>query len=305
MGIAIRPWQKSDLASIRRIIWQSWISTYSSFIPETDLKAHFDTYYTEASLLSMSDNPVIQGFIAKVDDHIAGYARLFFNRDENRLYIPSMYFLPEFQGQGMARQLLKAAEKYATEKSLNELWIGVMVKNRKALNFYRKVGFLFIKEEPFTMGKTTVSHLIGYKKLGKIPFLNLKSHAAFHEGENLPRLCLELLSEQKKTWQNLREGYELLKKGRERGLSYEGFSVRLQYNPGRMKSSTAVVDEKNEKDRQCFLCSSLRHYSSLFVQCPSSPVLWIFRPAGPWNNPWISLYLVRVLVGACRCPFSQ
>ncbi len=254
MKIVIRPWQKSDLASIRRIIWQSWISTYSSFIPEIDLKSHFDTYYTEASLLNMFDNPVIQGFISKMDDHIAGYARLFFNRDENRLYVPSIYFLPEFQGQGMGRQLLEAAEKYATEKNLDELWIGVMVKNRQALDFYRKVGFLFINEEPFTMGNTTVSHLIGYKKLGKIPFLNLKSHATFQGGENLPRLCLELLSEQKKTWQNLREGYELLKEVRERGLSCRGFSIRLQYNPGRIKSSTAVMDEKNQKEQPCFLC---------------------------------------------------
>jgi ribosomal protein S18 acetylase RimI-like enzyme len=254
MGISIRPWQKSDLPSIRRIIWQSWMSTYSSFIPEIDLKSHFDTNYTEASLLTMFDNPVIKGFIAEMNDHIAGYARLSFNRDENRLYVPSIYFLPEFQGLGMGRQLLEAAEKYAAEKSLDELWIGVMVKNRRALDFYRKVGFLFIKEEPFTMGNTTVSHLIGYKKLGKNTFLNQKSYGTFHRGKNLPRLCLNLLSEQKKTWQTLREGYELLKEVRERGLSCRGFSVRLQYNPGRMKSSTAVVDEKNEKERKCFLC---------------------------------------------------
>ena len=230
------------------------MSTYSSFIPEIDLKSHFDSYYAEASLLSMFDNPVIKGFIAEIDDHIAGYARLFLNRDENRLYVPSMYFLPEFQGHGMGRQLLEAAEKYAAEKSLNELWIGVMVKNRQALDFYRKVGFLFVREEPFAMGNTTVSHLIGYKKLGRSTFFNQKSHVPFNEGGNLPRLCLELLSEQKKTWQNLREGYELLKEVRERDLSCKGFSVRLQYNPGRMKSSTAVVDEINERERKCFLC---------------------------------------------------
>jgi hypothetical protein len=202
----------------------------------------------------MFDNPFIQGFIAEMDDTIAGYARLFFNRDENRLYVPSMYFLPEFQGRGMGPQLLEAAEKYAAEKSLDELWIGVMVKNRRALDFYRKVGFLFVREEPFTLGNTTVSHLIGYKKLGVTTFLYQKFLATFNERKNLSRLCLELLSQQKKTWQNLREGYELLKEVRERDLSCSGFSIRLQYNPGRMKSSTAEVDKKIEKERKCFLC---------------------------------------------------
>src|SRR4030043_463532 len=136
MGIIIRRWQKSDLESIRRITWQSWISTYSSFIPESDLKSYFETHYSEASLLSMFNDPSMQGFVAEMDNHIAGYSRLFF----------------------------------------------------------RKVGFLFIREEPFTMGKTTVSHLIGYKKSGRGTLLNQKTYTTFDGGESLSGLCLEFLS---------------------------------------------------------------------------------------------------------------
>jgi ribosomal protein S18 acetylase RimI-like enzyme len=254
MKISIRPWKKSDLESIRRLTWQSWISTYSSFIPESDLKSYFDTHYTEASLLSMFDNPSMQGFVAEVDGHIAGYARLFFNRDENRLYVSSLYLLPEFQGQDIGTRLLEVGEGYAAQKRLNEIWIGVMVKNTQALLFYRKAGFVFVREEPFTMGKTTVSHLIGYKKSGRDTLLNQKTYTPFDGGENLSGLCLKLLSEQKKAWKELREGYESLKNVRERDLSCKGFSVRLQYNAGRIKSSTAEVSKINAKERQCFLC---------------------------------------------------
>ena len=257
MKIVTRSWQESDLASIRRITWESWISTYSSFIPENDLRSYFDTHYADASLLSMFGDPLTHGFVAEMDDQIAGYVRLFFNRDENRLYVPSLYFLPEFQGQGMGKRLLEAAEGYAKEKHLDELWIGVMVKNRQALVFYRKVGFQFVREEPFTMGNTTVSHFIGYKKLGRNTFLDQKIYTTFDGGRGLksfPALCLELLSEQRKIWQDLREGYESLKGVRERDLSCRGFSVRLQYNPGRIKSSLANVAEKNTDERRCFLC---------------------------------------------------
>jgi ribosomal protein S18 acetylase RimI-like enzyme len=245
VGIIIRPWQKSDLASIRRITWQSWISTYSSFIPESDLRSYFDVTYTEAFLLSMFDDPFMRGFIAEKDDHIAGYARLFLNRDENRLYVPSMYLLPDFLGQGIGRRLLEAAEEYAAEKQVDRLWIGVMVKNRQALLFYRKVGFQFVREEPFTMGKTTVSHLIGYKKSGGSTLLNQRTYTTFDGGESLPGLCLELLSEQKKAWLDLREGHESLKDVKERDVPCRGFSVRLQYNPRRIKSSLADVSGKN------------------------------------------------------------
>jgi ribosomal protein S18 acetylase RimI-like enzyme len=255
MGIVIRPWQKSDLASVRRITWESWISTYVSFIPETDLKAHFDIHYTEESLLSMFDDPSMYGFIAEMDGQIAGYARLLFNRNESRLYVSSLYLLPIFQGQGMGSQLLDAAEGYAWEKGLDQLWIGVMVKNRQALNFYREVGFQFIRELPFTMGKTTVSHLIGFKRIKGSTLLHQKTYAAFDEGEKgLPEICLHLLSEQKMSWQELREGYESLKNVRERELSWGRFSVRLQYNPRRIKSSLAEGGERKEHEQRCFLC---------------------------------------------------
>jgi ribosomal protein S18 acetylase RimI-like enzyme len=254
MTIVIRAWRKTDLESIRRITWQSWIFTYSSFIPETDLRSYFDTHYTEASLLSMFDDPSMHGFVAETDDHIAGYARLFFNRDENRLYVSSLYLLPEFEGTGLGTRLLESAERYALEKGLDELWIGVMVKNRQALIFYRKAGFLFVREEPFTMGKTTVSYLIGCKKFGTNRLLNQKNYANFDGGEGLSELCLELLSQQKKAWRELRDGYESLKNVRERDLSCRGFSVCLQYNPGRIKSSTADISKANSKERRCFLC---------------------------------------------------
>ena len=257
MGIVIRPWQKSDLASIHRITWQSWISTYSSFIPESDLKSYFDIHYTETSFLSMFNDPSTQVFIAETDERIAGYARLFFNLDENHLYVPSLYLLPDFQGQDIGRRLLEAAGGYAAEKGVDELWIGVMAKNRQALVFYRKVGFQFVREEPFTIGKTTVSHLIGYKKLRRNTLLSQKTYTTFDGEESLKslsELCLELLSRQKKTWQDLREGYELFKNVRERDLPCRGFSVRLQYNPRRIKSSLANVSKENVNERRCFLC---------------------------------------------------
>jgi ribosomal protein S18 acetylase RimI-like enzyme len=284
LKVVIRPWQKGDFESIRRITWESWISTYPSFIPESDLRFYFDIHYTEASLLRMFDDPFTHGFIAETEEQIAGYARLFFNRDENHLYVSSLYFLPDYQGQGMGRRLLEAAEGYAAEKGVDELWIGVMVKNRQALVFYRKVGFQFVREEPFTMGKTTVSHLIGYKKLGRSTLLNQKIYTTFDGWgalKSLPGLCLELLSEQKKTWLDLRESYESLKDFMERDIFCRGFSVRLQHNPGRIKSSLADVGQGNRKERQCFLCldhlpegqKGILYRTDYLVLCNPMPVL--------------------------------
>jgi hypothetical protein len=84
-----------------------------------------------------------------------------------------------------------------------------------------------------------------------------KTYAVFQKNTSLtglPGLCLELLSEQIKGWQDLREGYWTLKEIRERDVPCKGFSVRLQHNPGRIKSTLADVDGGQTKGRRCFLC---------------------------------------------------
>ena len=162
-GVAIRPWQRGDLETLRAITWQSWVATYSSFVPEGDLKAYFDIFYTEDALERIFEDPSSRGYVAEDESGLIGYARTFFNREEKRLYVTSLYLVPGREGKGIGRRLLREAEERAAEVRADSLWIGVMVQNRGALHFYLKVGFRFVREEPFKMGQSTVSHLIGYK----------------------------------------------------------------------------------------------------------------------------------------------
>ncbi len=101
--------------------------------------------------------------------------------------------------------------------------------------------------------------------MGRNTLLSQKIHTTFDGGEGhselqaeevkgFSKLCLEFLSEQKEAWQDLRVGCESLKDTKERDLPCNGFSVRLQFNPGRMKSSTADVAHKKTTERPCFLC---------------------------------------------------
>ena len=84
-----------------------------------------------------------------------------------------------------------------------------------------------------------------------------KTFAAFNGGEGekqLPGLCLNLLSEQKETWPDLRRGCESLRDIRERDISCRGFSVRLQHNPERIRNTLADFQNANADRGGCFLC---------------------------------------------------
>jgi hypothetical protein len=67
-------------------------------------------------------------------------------------------------------------------------------------------------------------------------------------------LCLKLLSEQKDAWPACCQGYASLEHIDIREITCNGFTVRVQHNPGRITSTLAHVKEKEIKERPCFLC---------------------------------------------------
>ena len=67
-----------------------------------------------------------------------------------------------------------------------------------------------------------------------------------------------LLSEQVSEWPMLRGGYESLNSIHTRSIKFDKFTIKLQFNPGRIVSSTAQTDPASVAKRKCFLCAENR-----------------------------------------------
>ena len=163
--IVIRPWTRDDLQAIRDIAWKTWLATYSSFIPEEDLQTFLDEFYSIAALTKLLNSTQARTFIAEIHANAVGFSKTNFNDTDNRFYVASLYVLPEFQGKGIGTRLMNASEEFAFTFGVDSIWLGVMTQNVDALNWYKRIGFQFVREEPFTMGKTTVQHLIGFRTI--------------------------------------------------------------------------------------------------------------------------------------------
>ena len=161
----IRPWWEEDLEKVRLIFWETWISTYSGYIPESDLRDYLDAHYSLEALHEIFVSPDVYGFVAEGDETVAGCARCTHARSETRFYLTSLYVLPHFQKRGIGARLLNEAERQANACGCDRIWLGVMQKNTNAYEWYKRIGFAFVEEAPFTMGATTVSHAIGFKMI--------------------------------------------------------------------------------------------------------------------------------------------
>src|ERR1035441_2408759 len=52
----------------------------------------------------------------------------------------------------------------------------------------------------------------------------------------------------------LRSGYHTLQSVRTKVYDFGGFQIKVQFNPGRLISTSAKVDATSIKERKCFLC---------------------------------------------------
>lgn len=63
-----------------------------------------------------------------------------------------------------------------------------------------------------------------------------------------------LLKSQIDSWELAKRNYQDLKSIKKKEFQFDGFQILLQFNPGRIISSSAKVDAKSIGERPCFLC---------------------------------------------------
>lgn len=168
MAQLVRRWTLDDLPFIQDVLWKTWLDSYSHFIPEEDLRSYFSEHYDLDSLRTLFHNPMADGFVALEENKVVGFMRTSRDPEENRYYISSIYVFPQHQGHGIGKSLMMRAAQEAKAFRLDRIWIGVMVQNTQALDLYKSMGYEVVRTEPFTMGKSTVDHYIGFIKIESI-----------------------------------------------------------------------------------------------------------------------------------------
>jgi Domain of unknown function (DUF4922) len=77
---------------------------------------------------------------------------------------------------------------------------------------------------------------------------------SFEEKNDYGTAAKLLLEQQRGKWDQLIEGYNSLKTVQTKFFEFDGFRIIVQFNPNRIVSSSANVDDSAIKNRKCFLC---------------------------------------------------
>ena len=159
----IRAWTKKDLRDVQQVAWETWASAYGPFIPEEDRQEFHEAYYSIEKLEKLYSSPFVDGCVAEVDGKVVGYSKTFWKEEEGRFYITSLYVLPEYQKLHLGKKMMDFGIETAKNYKVDRVWLGVMVDNKPAIDWYLRQGFTFTVTMPFTIGNTVIDHLNGYK----------------------------------------------------------------------------------------------------------------------------------------------
>ena len=156
---------------LQKIIHQTFINTYQKDTAKSELQTYLDREYNVSQIQKQLDDPNCQFYVCIVDRQVAGYMKLNLGNKQTEAFptasveVEKLYIYPEFKRLGLGTKFLKKAERVAKQAEAKMLWIGVWEENEKAIKFYRKLGFKYLKNHEFRLGSEIQRDLILAKRI--------------------------------------------------------------------------------------------------------------------------------------------
>jgi hypothetical protein len=86
-------------------------------------------------------------------------------------------------------------------------------------------------------------------------------------GQPAEQVLTRFAEDQKQSWPLAAANYAGLASVEEKHFDFDGFVVKVQFNPERIRSSAAKVDKASIAERQCFLCDENRPAEQKAIGC--------------------------------------
>jgi ribosomal protein S18 acetylase RimI-like enzyme len=143
---------KEELILIQKIAHQTWPSTFAGILSIEQIDYMLNWMYDLQLLESQMEQG--HGFLVAEEDGAAiGFAGYELNHLAGSLSkLHKLYLLPSSQGKGVGKALLLEVAKRAREAGQKSLVLNVNKYNKKAIDFYRVLGFVTIWQEVNDIG---------------------------------------------------------------------------------------------------------------------------------------------------------
>jgi len=158
MEIHVKKISIKDLAQLQKIGISTFSETFAEHNTKEDLEKYLKESFAADKLIAELENPDAAFYFAELDDTVIGYLKINFGdaqtelKDNKSVEIERIYVLQAYHGKKIGQLLFNKAIEIAKEHQAHYVWLGVWEENHRALQFYKKNGFVQFDTHIFKLG---------------------------------------------------------------------------------------------------------------------------------------------------------
>ncbi len=162
---------EKDLEILQNIGIQTFTETFAEDNTEEAMKQYLEESFNTEKIKKELTNPDSHFYIAWEEDNPVGYLKVNSGKaqtelqDETSLEIERIYVKKSHHGKKVGQLLYNQALETAHQLNKSYLWLGVWEENLRALNFYKKNGFVEFDKHIFRLGEEEQTDLMMKKML--------------------------------------------------------------------------------------------------------------------------------------------
>lgn len=151
---------KNDAILLSELSIKSFLPPHSHSSPKKDILEYISKNFSVENYKNELSKHRDNYYLCFFGSVITGYSKILFNEScpdikfKNISYLSRIYFLEDFYGKGFAQELLKFNINLCIKNKQKGMWLKVWIKNERAINFYKKMGFTKVGKSDFKVSET-------------------------------------------------------------------------------------------------------------------------------------------------------
>ncbi len=148
----------NDAVLLQLIGRQTFYEAFKDENSEEDMNQYLNESFSSQKIAEELKNVNSEFYFAKSNDQVLGYLKINFGKyqtelsENNSLEIERIYLLKQFYGKNVGQKLLDKALEIALKNQHDFVWLGVWENNLRAIQFYKKNGFVAFDKHIFQLG---------------------------------------------------------------------------------------------------------------------------------------------------------
>jgi ribosomal protein S18 acetylase RimI-like enzyme len=170
-SIEIKRVTPEHIEQLQKISVQTFYETFSGANTEHNMKNYLAEGFSIDKLKAELNDENTEFYFAVLDKIVIGYLKVNVGKsqtelqDNKALEIERIYVVKEFYGKKVGQLLYDKAIQIARRKKADYVWLGVWEDNPKAINFYKKNGFIEFDKHIFKLGDDEQTDIMMKQKL--------------------------------------------------------------------------------------------------------------------------------------------